>query len=160
MGQGQRHGSQSAQTETGTGHCSVPPTRPAAIWLCPLRPTAARPCPPTPQLSGCAPSVPRLPVDSGAGALLDILADLPLQALPPLLQLLNGALLRELVRGAAELALSQGAAEQLLGGRRKGQCARHSAARPSLAESRDGVRAAGARGTWERLGMRAQPSVK
>lgn len=70
---------------------------------------------PTPQPSGCAPSVPRLPVDSGAGALLDILADLPLQALPPLLQLLNGALLRELVRGAAELALSQGAAEQLLG---------------------------------------------
>lgn len=31
---------------------------------------------------------------------------------------------------------------------------------PSLAESGEGVRAAGAGGTWERLGISAQPSVK
>lgn len=53
---------------------------------------------------------------SDAGGLLDILADLPLQALPPLLQLLNGTLLGELVGGASELTLRQGAAEQLLVG--------------------------------------------
>lgn len=56
--------------------------------------------------------------EAGAGS-LDILADLPLQPLPPLLQLLDGAGLWELIRGAAELTLSQGAAEQLLVPRRE-----------------------------------------
>lgn len=80
----------------------------AAAWLCPR----------TLQQPGRAPA-PR-PPGSAAGGLLDILADLPLQALPPLLQLLDGALLGELVRGAAELTLSQGAAEQLLVGGKEG----------------------------------------
>lgn len=108
--------------------------------------------PPTPQLAACLPG-------SGARGSLDILADLPLQALPPLLQLLNGALFRELVRGTAELALSQGAAEQLLVEGRKGQLAWPSAPRPSLAESGEDMMAAGAGGAWERLGIGAQPSV-
>lgn len=49
-----------------------------------------------------------------AKALLDILADLPLQAVAPLLQLLDGRVLWELVGGAAHLALRQSAGEQLL----------------------------------------------
>lgn len=85
-----------------------------ATWLCPLPANLQLPdC--VPQHRGCLPG-------SGAGGSLDILADLPLQALPALLQLLDGALLGELVGGAAELALSQGAAEQLLVEARKGQC--------------------------------------
>lgn len=43
----------------------------------------------------------------GGSSSLDILADLALQPLPPLLQLLDGAFLWELVRGASELTLSQ-----------------------------------------------------
>lgn len=39
--------------------------------------------------------------------LLDVLADLTFQALPPLLQLLDGALLRELVGRRPHLALGQ-----------------------------------------------------
>lgn len=102
MGEGPRWGSESVPAET-EGY------------------RAAHPVPPTPQLSGCAPPPSHgCLLDSGAGALLDILADLPFQALPPLLQLLNGALLGELVRGTAELALSQGAAEQLLVGGKEG----------------------------------------
>lgn len=57
----------------------------------------------------CLPGGPQ--TDSGAGkggsSSLDILADLALQPLPPLLQLLDGAFLWELVRGASELTLSQ-----------------------------------------------------
>lgn len=45
---------------------------------------------------------------------LDILADLPLQSVPPLLQLLNGALLGELIWSAPHLTLGQAAGEQLL----------------------------------------------
>lgn len=45
---------------------------------------------------------------------LDILADLPLQSVPPLLQLLNRALLRELIWSAPHLTLRQAAGEQLL----------------------------------------------
>lgn len=65
--------------------------------------------------------------DGGAGGdapLLDILADLALQALPPLLQLLDGALLGELIGRRAHLALGQRAAEQLLCARRVTSCAR------------------------------------
>lgn len=89
--------------QTTTPHYPI-----AAAWLCPR--TLQRP--------GRAPTP--WPPGSAAGGLLDILADLPLQALPPLLQLLDGALLGELVRGAAELTLSQGAAEQLLVGGKEG----------------------------------------
>lgn len=39
--------------------------------------------------------------------LLNILADLSLEPLPPLLQLLDGTVLRKLIRSAAHLALSQ-----------------------------------------------------
>lgn len=39
--------------------------------------------------------------------LLNILADLSLESLPPLLQLLDGTILRKLVRSTAHLALSQ-----------------------------------------------------
>lgn len=92
MGKGQRRGSEGVPVET-EGHWADFPVPP--------------PC------HGCLP-------DCRAGALLDILADLPLQALPPLLQLLNGALLGKLVWGAAELTLSQGAAEQLLVGGKAG----------------------------------------
>lgn len=46
--------------------------------------------------------------------LLDILADLPLKALAPLLQLFDGAVLWKLIGGAAHLTLSQAAGEQLL----------------------------------------------
>lgn len=45
---------------------------------------------------------------------LDILADLPLQSVPPLLQLLNRAVLRKLVWSTPHLALRQAAGEQLL----------------------------------------------
>lgn len=47
-------------------------------------------------------------------SLLDVLADLPLQALASLLQLLDGAVLRELIRSGAHLTLRQAAREQLL----------------------------------------------
>lgn len=46
--------------------------------------------------------------------LLNILADLSLKPLPPLLQLLDGTVLRKLVRSTAHLALSQSARQQLL----------------------------------------------
>lgn len=45
---------------------------------------------------------------------LDVLADLPLQALASLLQLLDGAVLRELIRSGAHLTLRQATSEQLL----------------------------------------------
>ena len=47
---------------------------------------------------------------------LDVLADLPLQAVASLLQLLNGTVLGELVGSAAHLALCHAASEQLLHG--------------------------------------------
>lgn len=45
---------------------------------------------------------------------LNVLTDLPLQAVPPFLQLLDGAVLRKLVGSASHLALSHAAREQLL----------------------------------------------
>lgn len=47
-------------------------------------------------------------------SLLDVLADLPLEAMPAFLQLLDGAFLGELVGSAAHLRLGHAACEQLL----------------------------------------------
>lgn len=95
---------------------------------------------------------------SGARGLLDILADLPLQALPPLLQLLNRTLLRELVRGTAELALSQGAAEQLLKGGKEGSV--WSCPQPwALPHCACRWSGAAGPGASKRLGIKARPSV-
>lgn len=46
--------------------------------------------------------------------LLNILADLSLESLPPLLQLLDGTVLGKLIRSTAHLALGQTARQQLL----------------------------------------------
>lgn len=45
---------------------------------------------------------------------LNILADLPLQSVPSLLQLFNGAVLRELIRSTSHLTFRHAACEQLL----------------------------------------------
>lgn len=45
---------------------------------------------------------------------LNVLTDLPLQAVPPFLQLLDGAVLWKLVGSASHLALRHAACEQLL----------------------------------------------
>lgn len=107
-----RDGSLSERTQRGAADYPVPSASPS----CRHSPHGLLAVSPQPHvLLALSPHPQDLP-GSDAGGLLDILADLPLQALPPLLQLLNGTLLWELVGGASELTLRQGAAEQLLVG--------------------------------------------
>lgn len=69
-------------------------------------------------LSTCVTTLNVLCAHSACVYSLDVLTDLPFQAVPSLLQLFDGAVLWELIRSTSHLALRHAACEQLLVQRR------------------------------------------